>query len=166
MFDRCRVSALPSLAVLSALAAAGCAVAPGDAAPNWTLKDTAGEQHAMEDYRGKVVVLDFWATWCGPCHAVSPHMQALHEKYDVDRVAVIGVHYDGKGDPKGYMRKKGYTFPVMRDGTAAVRAYGVNKIPTIIIVSPTGEVLYRKSGFSDRDMAKIERTIDEALADR
>src|SRR5262249_23966972 len=53
----------------------------GDAAPDWALKDAAGTEHKLSDYRGKVVVLDFWATWCGPCMAAMPGVQALHEKF-------------------------------------------------------------------------------------
>ena len=140
----------------------GCGVTRGDLAPEWKLRDTQGVAHAMSDYRGRVVVLDFWATWCPPCLKVSPHMQALHERYDEKDVAILAIHYDDEGDPAAYMKKHGYRYRALTDGLAVAKKYGVSRIPTIMVISRDGRVLHRQTGFRRGDEKNIARIVEEA----
>lgn len=142
----------------------GCQVGVGDRVPDWTLTDINGRTHTFSSYKGRVVVLDFWATWCPPCMAVSPHMQAIQKKY-VDRgVAVLAVHYDNEGEPKRYMKQHRYTFTALEDGYEVARKLGVSKIPTIMVVGPDGRVAYRQTGFANGDEKRIMRVINKLLA--
>lgn len=141
----------------------GCAVGAGDRAPAWRLADIAGDPHTLADYRGRVVLLDFWATWCPPCIAASPELQALHEKYAERGFAVIGIHYNDTGDPAGYARKHGYTFPSMTSGRQVARAYGVSQIPTLVLVGKDGTIIHRQLGFDPSDVPELEGKIEAAL---
>src|SRR5215216_2507820 len=84
-------------------------LAVGDAAPDWKLTDPRGRAHTLAEYRGKVVVLDFWATWCGPCTRVMPRLEKLHRKYGAQGLVVFGINSFETGDPAAMMKKKGYT---------------------------------------------------------
>jgi len=152
--------------VIAALTAAGCSIDRGDLAPDWTLNDLSGREHHLSDYKGRVVVLDFWATWCRPCTKVSPHMQMLHEKYADAGVAVLAVHYDSRGEPDLYVDRHGYTYTVLDDGIAMARSYGVWRIPTIMIIGPDSRVAHRQTGFRDGDEKQLMGVIDALLAAR
>ncbi|MCP4250124.1 MAG: TlpA family protein disulfide reductase [bacterium] len=158
-----RNGSLPLLGGL-VLLTTGCAVGVGDAAPNWMLQDTAGKPHALDHYRGQVVVLDFWAVWCGPCIEVSPHMQALHERFADRGVAVLGIHYNDVGDPAAYQAEHGYTFPVMHGGKHVADRYGVSMIPTVIIIGRDGLIIHRQTGFTEGDEKQWIELIEQQLA--
>src|SRR5947199_8917493 len=81
-------------------------LAVGATAPDWELSDADGKLQTLAQYRGKIVVLDFWATWCGPCAEVMPQMQKLHEKYKDRGVTVFGVSSWEKNDPGVLMKEK------------------------------------------------------------
>jgi thiol-disulfide isomerase/thioredoxin len=152
-----------SLLVLGASVISGCGGQTGHAAPDWQLTDTGGKNHALSDYKGRVVLLDFWATWCAPCVQASPHIQALHKQFANRPVSVVGIHYNDRGDPAGYVKKKGITFPVMVSGFEVARNYGVSSIPTILLIDPDGKIVYRQTGFDPSDQDAIAGKIEETL---
>lgn len=148
---------------LMALALGGCATMVGDVAPDWELSDTLGARHHLSSYSGNVVVLEFWATWCAPCHEVTPVMQALHERYGERGLTVLGIHYNSEGDPAGYRRDRGLGFPILVDGLEVARAYGVSKIPAILVISRDGVVVHRQTGFAEADAERLEALIAATL---
>jgi peroxiredoxin len=117
--------------------------------------DPDGRSVSLDDYHGKTVVLYFWAVWCPPCVTSGPEIQDLHEEFGQKDVAVIGVHFDDDGDPVRYMADHGYTFGLIPNGTTLVKAYGINKIPQIVIVGRDGTVLHRQVGFAEGDGERI-----------
>ena len=148
----------------------GCDSGPGagDQALSFAAKDASGEMVSLDDMQGKVVVLDFWATWCARCRLASPYVQKLHERYaDDDRVEVIGVHWDtdySKGEPGEYMAEHGYTYPIIPDGTEIAKTYGVWTLPQFIIVGPDGKIILRQKGFGAEDVDAFAKVIDDTLA--
>ena len=147
----------------------GCASGPkvGSRAPSFEAVDDAGRDISLAGYGGKVVVMYFWATWCAPCVVSGPAMQELHERYRRNPdVVVVGVHYDDRGDPGGYMKKNGYTFECIPDGTDVVARYGIKKIPSFVIVGSDGVVLHNQVGFAAGDEKQFERLIDAHLGSR
>lgn len=140
-------------------------------APDFELTDLAGETVKISDYKGKVVFLNFWGTWCPPCQAELPHIQKLAEKYqDSDEVAILTiVGYDPREkDEEGiraYMETHGYTFRAAfdKEGNAGY-LYGINSFPTTFMIDKESNVFGYVKGALDEAM--MEEIIDMALTGR
>jgi cytochrome c biogenesis protein CcmG/thiol:disulfide interchange protein DsbE len=118
----------------------------------------------MSDLRGSAVVLDFWATWCGPCRAEAPIVEHLSRRWRDQGVVVVGVDTDtpDQGDPRAFAVAHGLTYPIVHDAVGEVaRSYGVDGLPTLVVVSRTGRVSAVRSGVTDE--AELERLVRHAL---
>lgn len=135
----------------------------GMVAPDWTLKDADGVTHRLVEYRGRVVVMDFWATWCHPCILAMPHVQKLHEKFKEKGVAVFGVNCWESGDPIKFMRDKSYTYTLLLQADPIAPAYQVSGIPTFVVIGPDGRIIHYSSGYDPGEMAEIEEVISKAI---
>ena len=120
----------------------------GTAAPDWRLKTPDGDTVSLASLRGNVVVMDFWATWCGPCMIAMPGVQRVHEHFRDQPVKVIGVSCmeTPGGDPARYMRKKEYTYSLLLDGDGVADAYNVSSIPTFYVVDQQGRIAFSSVG--------------------
>lgn len=137
--------------VAASLALPSCAAdnfKPGPA-PDWTLKDVDGQAVSSAQFKGKVVVLDFWATWCGPCRSEIPGYVELQKQYGPAGLAIVGVSLD-RGGPevvKQFIADQKINYRiVMGDEQIADAFGGVEAIPTTFIIDRTGTVRYRKVG--------------------
>src|SRR5580692_7892234 len=95
----------------------------------------------MGDLRGSAVLLDFWATWCGPCRAEAPIIERLSRRWRDQGVVVVGVNMDtaDQGDPRAFALENGLSYPIVHDITGfAARAYEVDSLPTLVVVSSEG----------------------------
>jgi thiol-disulfide isomerase/thioredoxin len=137
---------------------------PEGPAPDFTLTDTEGVEHSLKDYRGKVVVLDFGATWCGPCVQVMPQVQAIHERFADQPVQVFGVNCWETGDMAQMMKDKGYTYTMLLDGDEIVGPYGVSAIPTFYVIGVDGQILLREVGGSANMADRVGELIADHLA--
>lgn len=125
-------------------------------APDFTLKAMTGEDITLSQYRGKIVLLDFWATWCGPCMQSIPELVRIQEKYKDKGLVVLGVSMDtlsqaDDGQIQKFMRTFGINYPVMRDnGKVSSIYYGDSPaaIPTMHIINPEGKIIESIYGFS------------------
>ena len=134
----------------------------GKPAPGWTLKDANGKEHTLAGYKGRIVLMDFWATWCPPCRQAMPGVQALHEKYADKGVVVLGMNAFESGDAPAFMKEQGFTYGLMLNADEAAAAYGVSGIPWFFVVGPEGELLYQ-GGFSATSENKIAEVIEANL---
>jgi thiol-disulfide isomerase/thioredoxin len=135
--------------LLVTLVLAACAPGVGAEAPAFSAPDSQGTVVSLGSLEGKVVLLDFWATWCAPCRQASPYVQKLYEQFaDNDEVIMLGVHYDDAGDPAAYMAEHGYTFPVIPDGREMVRAYGIKRLPTFLVIDRSGTIVHKQVGYT------------------
>jgi thiol-disulfide isomerase/thioredoxin len=125
-------------------------LAVGDPAPDWKLMDAEGQTHSLADYRGQLVLLDFWATWCGPCVRGMPGIQKLHEKYGLRGVEIVGINAWEESNAAADMTEKGYTYRLLLKGEAVAEAYRATTLPTIYIVGVDGKIIYR-SGFTEAE---------------
>ncbi|MDI1288527.1 MAG: TlpA disulfide reductase family protein [bacterium] len=139
-------------------------LAVGSDAPDWTLKDADGVEHKLSDKKGKVVVMDFWATWCGPCKAAMPAVQRLHKKLGGETVEIFGLSTWERGDAPAYMKKSGYTYTCLLKGDTAAAAYKVSGIPTFYVIGPDGKILWNAVGFGAEHEKEIEEVIRKAVA--
>jgi thiol-disulfide isomerase/thioredoxin/outer membrane lipoprotein-sorting protein len=135
----------------------------GSEAPDWTLPTADGKQVELKSLRGKVVILDFWATWCGPCKRAMPGIQKLHEHYKDKPVEFIGVNCWERGDAPAFMKEKKYTYGLLLEGDDVAKAYHVNGIPTFYVIGTDGKIVHRASGFNKDLEARLARIIDGAL---
>lgn len=127
----------------------------GATAPDWQLNDSTGKQHTLSEYRGKIVVLDFWATWCGPCKEIMPRMQKLYEKYKDQGVAVFGVNSWENQDPGEFMQQKRYTYGLLLKGEQITEAYKVTTMPAVYIIGADGRIIYNHEGVDDKNLSGL-----------
>ena len=134
----------------------------GDTAPVFQTVDLAGTTMSLQDYRGRVVVLNFWATWCPPCRVEMPELDAYQVEMG-DRVIILGIDM---GEPPGaispFVRQHGLRFPILLDETGTIAAsYGVTSLPTSLIVDRSGIVRERVTGAMTRDTLarRVERLL-------
>jgi cytochrome c biogenesis protein CcmG/thiol:disulfide interchange protein DsbE len=136
----------------------------GAASPDWSLKTADGTTVSLKDFRGKVVVLDFWATWCGPCRMAMPGMQKLHDKYKGRPVVVYGVNcWERGGSPMEFIKRSGHTYPQLLNADSVAAAYGVSSIPTLIVIDPEGKIIHRSTGFDPAMETRLSGIIDGAM---
>ena len=142
-------------------------------AVDFTLKSLDGKVVKLADLRGKVVVLDFWATWCGPCKYSFPYLQKVYDKYrGNDRVVILAVNTweseTGKAREalvKKFIDENRYTFPVLLD-EGVVEKYGVNGIPTKFVIDRNGRIQFRKIGAEGEEMLQnLSAQIDLLLGE-
>jgi len=138
-------------------------LAVGSAAPDWALHDASGKPVKLAALRGRVVVLDFWATWCGPCKMAMPSVQKLHERFADKAVSVFGVSCWESGDPRTFMKKQNYTYGLLLKGDEVAKAYKVTGIPTFYVIGPVGEILWTSVGFDPEHTEEIAGVIERAL---
>lgn len=121
-------------------------------APDFTLTDRRGDPARLSDYMGKVLILDFWATWCGPCRVEIPWFNQLAHEYKERGLAVLGVSMDEKGwqaiDPFVTNLKIGYRIVLGSEGV--IRQYGVGPPPTTFIIDRTGKIAAVFAGLVNR----------------
>jgi thiol-disulfide isomerase/thioredoxin len=118
-------------------------------APAWSLKDVNGNLVSSEQFKGKVVVVDFWATWCPPCRMEIPGYIDLQRKYGKDGFAIVGVSMDESGPAvvKAFVEKFGVNYQMVMGDEAVVAAFGgMDAIPTTFLIDRTGQVRDRKVG--------------------
>jgi len=139
----------------------------GDAAPEFDLKRPDGSSTTLASLRGKVVLLDFWATWCGPCIAAMPSIERLHKKYEGKPVAILGVNTWERGaadKAQKFMEKNKYSYGLLLKGDDLAEAYGISGIPTLVLIGPDGKVLHTGVGFGPDEENHLAKLIDKALA--
>jgi peroxiredoxin len=134
----------------------------GELAPQIRVTDLDGNVVTLEDYRGQTVVLDFWATWCGPCIAAMPHMKSLDAR---DGVTVLGLTDEPVSKVVPFVKKRdpGYRI-VLDDGGTVKRRYRVRSLPTVFVIDPQGRVAAVVVGSGGPATEKLDQAVSEAGA--
>ena len=121
----------------------------GETAPNFTLKAANGDNMRLSEYRGHVVMLNFWATWCGPCRQEMPHLNELYEAYENLGFVVLGVNLDEKKQrAHSLVSELGVSYPTLFDLDKKVsRSYDVDAMPTTVLIDRDGIVRHVHRGY-------------------
>lgn len=139
----------------------------GKVAPNIEGDDSAGKKLKLSDYRGKVVVLDFWASWCGPCMALVPHARDLVKRYKDEPFAMVGVNSDNsEKEQKECEEKNEMSWRSFHDGREGpiCDKWNISGIPTLYVLDPKGVIRYKSMGFPGEEVLakKIDELVKEA----
>lgn len=134
-------------------------------APNFTLSNLTGEKIALKNFRGKVVLLDFWATWCKPCVKSMPALQKLHDQFASQNFTVLGISIDEDGKKKvdSFIKKHKIAYPILLDvgENPAWEAYKVKVIPMLFLVDRQGQIVQQWLG--EMNMQEVESAASALL---
>jgi thiol-disulfide isomerase/thioredoxin len=137
----------------------------GTPAPNFTLETLDGKNLSLSDFRGKAVIVNFWATWCGPCKIETPWLVELQNQYGAQGLQVVGVAMDdsGKDEIEKFAKEMGVNYPVLIGKEAVGDAYGgVPALPESFFVGRDGKIVDRIIGLKGR--GEIEDSVKKALS--
>lgn len=149
----------------AALALPAHAVDLREDAPDFTLKSLEGGNLRLEEYRGQVVLINFWASWCGPCRQEMPLLDRLHNRYEDTGFAVLGVNVEGEVAPaQEIVDRTNVTFPILiDDGQKVSDMYNLQAMPTTVVVDRDGVVRYIHPGYKPGDEAKYVEVVKKLI---
>lgn len=128
----------------------------------WGLTSLDGQTRTLADFRGQVVLVNSWATWCPPCRAEMPSLEKLYQEYG-DKVSMILVTQEEAAVVKEYIDKKGFSFPVYISRGGYPQAFSSKSIPTTFIVNKKGQVVFQRSGAFDWNNNKVRLFLGKLL---
>jgi thiol-disulfide isomerase/thioredoxin len=134
----------------------------GEGAPDFRLPDLSGKMVALSDFKGKVVLVDFWATWCGPCQEEIPDLIALQAKFKDKGFTVLGVDMDvGSAKVGPFVADNKLTYPVLLAGGDAPKGYDVPGLPAAVLVDRKGRMV--RSYLGERDLDDFTRDVEAVI---
>ncbi|HEX9742424.1 MAG TPA: TlpA disulfide reductase family protein [Nitrospiraceae bacterium] len=138
----------------------------GDPAPNFQLYDLNGDPVMLSEYRGSIVLLNFWATWCGPCLVEMPSMEVLYKAFDRKDFEILAISTDAQGVvvTRPFKNELGLTFPILHDSDYRVGlAYGARSLPMTFLVDRKGVIIHRIFGARDWESPEAKEIMRAAL---
>jgi len=128
---------------------------------NWKLQNSKGQIFNLEEAKGKVLVINFWATWCPPCIAEMPSFQSLYDNYkDEGDLLFVFVTQEDKKVVEAFMNRKGYNLPYYLPLTDYPKAFNITSIPRTFIIDKVGKIVLDKSGVADWDGENMTGILD------
>jgi peroxiredoxin len=139
--------------------------AVGSIAPDFTLKSNSGNNLKLSEFRGQVVMINFWATWCGPCREEMPLLNRIQDRYGKAGFKLLGVNIDDRPEAAQAMAKNlGIHFPILYDtGKRVSRLYDVNAMPSTLLIDRDGKVRYIHLGYRPGYETRYESQVRELL---
>ena len=140
-------------ALTGALAVTSLVGASASMAPSFTLPSRSGDTVSLAQLKGKVVMLNFWASWCGPCRQEMPLLDQMHKRYSALGFTLVGVNVDANSkDAEAWLSKTPVSFPVLFDRESKVsKLYDVNAMPSTVFIDRKGNVRYLHRGYKAGD---------------
>jgi len=159
--------ALAAFLLTAVVALPAMAQPSSGAAPAFDLPGT-GKSVKLADLHGKLVYLDFWASWCAPCKTSFPWMNEMQAKYGPQGLQIVAINVDAKrADAEQFLAATPYQFTVAFDVKGETpKTYAIKGMPSSFLIGPDGRILVAHTGFRDSDRAELEAKIKQALAAR
>ena len=134
-------------------------------APNFTLKSLDGKNLKLSEMTGNVVLINFWASWCGPCRQEMPLLNALHNKYQALGFTVLGVNVEeDANNARGFLKNFPVDFPILMDSNNRVsKQYKVIAMPTTVVVDRDGNMRYLHQGYKPGDEDKYRKMVKKLV---
>jgi len=159
------------LCVIGALILPYCAKKPKEpaSAPDFTLQTVEGQEVTLSGLRGKVVLLDFWATWCGPCKESIPHLTQLYKNYQDKGFELIGMSMDKSGEVemvRRFVKSMDILYPIIMTPEDVARNYKITGLPTTVLIDKEGKVREKIVGFNSTIGQQIVLRVEELIAEK
>lgn len=143
----------------------GDALTVGTSAPDFVLATVAGDSLSLASLRGQVVLVDFWATWCGPCLVEMPVLQELYEDFEGRGVQIVAISTDvTPARVPAFVERFGLSFPVLLGGLSVQAAYRVTALPTLFVVDQQGVIRHVHVGYTPGAEAELIEEVELLLA--
>ena len=160
-----------NLCLTLALLTPHCAKKPKESisAPDFTLKTIEGQEITLSGLRGKVVLLDFWATWCGPCRESIPHLTQLYKNYQDKGFELIGMNLDKSGEVemvRRFVKSMDIPYPIIMTPEDVARNYKITGLPTTVLIDKEGKVREKIVGFNSAIGQQIASRIEELTSEK
>ena len=139
-------------ALAGAVSTASAQLSAGTVSPGWSLRDLSGKFVNSDEFKGKVVILNFWATWCAPCRAEIPGFVELHQRYADKGLVIVGISLDRKGSAavSTFKEKFGMNYRVVMGDERVVKAFGgIEALPTTFVIDRAGKIARVHVGYAD-----------------
>jgi peroxiredoxin len=145
--------------------AASASVTGPAPAPNFTLKSLDGTNVKLSELRGNVVLLNFWASWCGPCREEMPLLNKIHKKYEPLGFTVLGVNVEEQSDAaKKFIAQRPVDFPILLDNKNKVsKLYDVIAMPTTVVIDRDGNMRFLHQGYQSGDEAEYRKMVKKLV---
>ncbi len=137
----------------------------GASAPDFTLNDINGATVSLSQNKGKVVMVEFWATWCPPCKEMTPGLISLYERYKNKGFVLFALVSDDEGSAAvgSFVKEYGIAYPVLAADRGTIRKYGVSGIPASFLIDKEGKIAYKHAGNTPGIMDELESEIKKLL---
>jgi thiol-disulfide isomerase/thioredoxin len=148
-------------------ASASVALDEGDRAPDFQARSVTGDAEVvLHELRGKVVLVDFWASWCGPCNAAMPQLEKLSKEFPADQFVVLGVNVDKKlEDARKAIARRKVSYPNASDPTGMLpKRFGLETMPTTYLIDQSGVVRVVHRGYRSGDIDSLREQVKKLLA--
>ncbi|OOZ39548.1 redoxin [Solemya pervernicosa gill symbiont] len=165
-----RFKTVPTTLLLMSLMAAGAnaaQLATDTPAPDFTLKSSSGENLKLSEYRGNVVMINFWASWCAPCRQEMPLIDALHQRYEKLGFTVLGINVDSDSSAAiKWLKEQPVSFPILFDSENSVsQGYQVAAMPSTVMVDRDGKIRFTHLGYQPGLEAEYQQQIRTLVAE-
>jgi peroxiredoxin len=160
-----KIAAIAFATLLAAPVSQAAMPSTGSVAPEFTLKSNSGKNLKLSEYRGQVVMINFWASWCAPCRQEMPLLNRIYQQYHKTGFVLFGVNIDDNPETaRALAQQLGVSFPVLFDADKQVsKRYDVDAMPSTLLIDRNGKVRYIHRGYRPGYEAKYESQVRELL---
>lgn len=168
MLTRTLLATIIAASLLNAPGSVDAAPRPGQHMPNFKVTSIAGQTISPDNYRGHVLILDFFATWCQPCRQSIPHLVEMNRKYGRQGLQILGLSVDEDGERmvKSFTDEFRVNYPLALAGNSTTAEFGVRSVPIMFLIDKKGNIAEVYRGYSNEMARSLEKSIKRLLAEK